>query len=164
LERAINQSFSLLPSPFNTLVQRIYDPVSGSLQAKSSQVLDYINSVKNFNSVLQTQYSEVFERLARSSNNVGRGYYDAMMWYNNGLEFNKLGKNENAIVCYRKPIDINPQFAEAWNNLSAMVMRTGNYKLAFVFYYMAIAINPNFTLSQQNKLQVSNIIRSQNNQ
>ena len=86
-----------------------------------------------------------------------------MMWYNNGLEFNKLGQNENAIVCYRKPIDINPQFAEALNNLGARVMRTGNYKLALVFYDMAIAINPNFTLSQQNKLQVSNIIRSQNN-
>ena len=37
-------------------------------------------------------------------------------WYNKGNALKKLERNEEAIVCYDKAIQLNPEYFKAWNN------------------------------------------------
>lgn len=196
LDRALKQSFSFLPAPFNTYAQKIYDTVGGSAEEKSFQVLNYINTVKSkgeghyysqsntnwiedydnkleeLNARLQRsvkqwtvnqmedqlgQYTKYLEQLELSQRNER-----AVTWFNKGVKFANLGQNENAIACYKKAIEIDPQFVEAWNNIGVILQSSGDYKTALVFYDKALTINPNFNLAQRNKIILYNLTHTPN--
>lgn len=46
-------------------------------------------------------------------------------WKNTGNDFFKKGQYEDAIKCYVKAIELNPDFFEAWNNLGLSLMKVG---------------------------------------
>jgi tetratricopeptide (TPR) repeat protein len=183
LDRALKQSFSFLPAPFNTYAQNIYDTFSGSEEDKSSQVLDYINTVKSkgegyyysqhWEEDYKTKLKELDRQLQIALNDWiaiaiknDQQKYDkaleqfAMPWFNKGLEFANLGQNEDAIACYKKAIEIYPRFPEAWNNLGVIFQGRGNYKTALYLYNKALTFNPNYIVAQRNKAILYNLIQT----
>ena len=41
---------------------------------------------------------------------------DSDVWYNKGTALGKRGKSEDAIVCFDKALEINPNFVDAWHS------------------------------------------------
>src|SRR5687768_8323249 len=134
LDRALKQSFSILPSPFNNIAGKIYDTLDGSEEDKSSGVLTYLSYIKNqgesyyYNE--SSQYYDYTKILyAQQSFNTGNNYlsvgdyntaimfydlalknapFNPLIWYNKGLAMHNMGKNEEAIKYYRQALSINP--------------------------------------------------------
>ena len=48
------------------------------------------------------------------------------MWNNKGLALNSLGRYDEAIKCYDKAIEIDPNDADAWNNKGLALNSLGN--------------------------------------
>ena len=49
-----------------------------------------------------------------------------MVWNNKGLALNSLGKYDEAIKCYDKAIEIDPDDADTWNNKGLALNSLGN--------------------------------------
>jgi tetratricopeptide (TPR) repeat protein len=61
------------------------------------------------------------------------------------------GNNQEAIACYDKAIEINPQYADAYNNKGLSLYYLGNNQEAIACYDKAIEINPYFADAFYNK-------------
>ncbi|MCZ8039749.1 MAG: tetratricopeptide repeat-containing serine protease family protein, partial [Microcystis sp. LE17-20A] len=73
-------------------------------------------------------------------------------WYlNRGLLYSDLQKYELALSDYNKAIDINPNYAKAYNNRGFLYHNQQKYELALSDYNKAIDINPNYALAYNNR-------------
>jgi tetratricopeptide (TPR) repeat protein len=61
-------------------------------------------------------------------------------WYNLGNGFFAMGDDENARAAYRRAIQLNPNYADVWNNLGALEGSSGNTQAALVDYQRAAAL------------------------
>ncbi|MBA2268751.1 MAG: tetratricopeptide repeat protein, partial [Nitrosopumilus sp.] len=59
--------------------------------------------------------------------------------------------NQEAIACYDKAIEINPQYADAYNNKGLSLYYLGDYQEAIACYDKAIEINPEYADTFYNK-------------
>ena len=50
---------------------------------------------------------------------------DPEVWKTTGNEFFNKGQYEEAIKCYSKAIELNPDFIPAWNNLGLSLLKLG---------------------------------------
>ncbi len=66
-----------------------------------------------------------------------------MAYYNLGKSYQFLINNDQAILNFKKAIDIEPEFSEAHNNLGVCLMNLGEFKKACSSYEYSIKINPN---------------------
>jgi len=64
-------------------------------------------------------------------------------------------KNSEAYKSYRKVLELNPQSADAWNNLGAWLADHGKMNDAKEAFEMAITIDPNFSTANKNLLQLT---------
>ena len=67
---------------------------------------------------------------------------DASAYYNRGLAYDNLDKDDLAIADYEKAIELNPKYGDAFNNLAKTYGRRGYYKQAILFYDRVIELNP----------------------
>jgi len=74
-------------------------------------------------------------------------------WLIKGLELDDIGKSKEAIECYNKALEINPRFADAWNNKGAALDDIGKSKEAIECYNKALDINPKHLDACYNKAQ-----------
>jgi serine/threonine protein kinase len=63
-------------------------------------------------------------------------------WYNKGFSFDKLGRNEDAIRCYDKCLDLNPQYADAWHGKGLNLFVLGRYEEAIDCYDKTMELDP----------------------
>jgi tetratricopeptide (TPR) repeat protein len=70
-------------------------------------------------------------------------FWSAEVWYNKGCAFDKLGKYEEAIKCYDKATDIDPEYINAWTCKSLALCKQGKYKKAIKCCDKALKIDPN---------------------
>jgi len=63
---------------------------------------------------------------------------------------NELGEYKKAIGCFEKAIQINPNYAAAYNNLGNALKELGEYQKAISCYEKAIEINPNHADAHNN--------------
>ncbi|MCP4746652.1 MAG: tetratricopeptide repeat protein, partial [Desulfobacteraceae bacterium] len=67
---------------------------------------------------------------------------DADVCYCFGLAYQNLGMHDKAIKCLEKAIDLNPEYAEAYNNLGIAFLKQGNHDEAIKCLEKAIDLNP----------------------
>jgi len=78
------------------------------------------------------------------------GYYDK----NKGATLDHLGKPDEALKCYDKAIEINPNYAKAWFNKGIALSKLGRPDEALKCYDKAIEINPNYAKTGTNRTQL----------
>ena len=84
---------------------------------------------------------------------------DAKEFFNRGNLFYNLNKFEEAEKEYREAIKINPDYADAHNNLGALLQNLKRYEEAEKEYREAIKINPNDILAHQNISELYFVIK-----
>ncbi|MDP8889280.1 MAG: tetratricopeptide repeat protein [Thermoproteota archaeon] len=62
---------------------------------------------------------------------------------NKGLALCRLEKNNEAMECYGKAIELNPNLADAWEDVGLVLKDSGRYKEAVKCFDKAIELNPN---------------------
>nr|WP_245439966.1 tetratricopeptide repeat protein [Aminobacter sp. MSH1] len=66
-----------------------------------------------------------------------------------------MGRHEDAARCYDTAIGLNPQFAEAYNNLGMALHSLGRLAEAEAKFKKALSIQPEFDSASRNYKQVS---------
>lgn len=74
-------------------------------------------------------------------------------WYNLGNGFFAMGDEENAKAAYRRAIQLNPQYADVWNNLGALEAGSGNTQAALNDYQRAAALGDPVGRNNYQRLQ-----------
>ena len=67
---------------------------------------------------------------------------DFWEWNNKGNSLGRLGRHEEAIQCFDKALEINPQFFHAWSNKGNSLNSLDRYQEAIMCYDKDIEINP----------------------
>jgi tetratricopeptide (TPR) repeat protein len=74
------------------------------------------------------------------------------MRYNKGVALARdLGKYEEAIQCFDKAIELDPNYAIAWSNKGNALDELGMHNEAIQAFDEAIRIEPNYALAWSNK-------------
>lgn len=66
----------------------------------------------------------------------------AQLAYEDGMDYMQANDFDNAILKFRKAIEIDPNFAFAWDNLGVSYRRTNQYEEAIEAYKKSLEINP----------------------
>ncbi len=72
-------------------------------------------------------------------------------WFNRGVALEKMGKSEQAIECFDKALDENPNDSWAWFNKGVSLHRLGLLGEALFCYDKALTYNPNDSDLMSNK-------------
>jgi tetratricopeptide (TPR) repeat protein len=72
-------------------------------------------------------------------------------WIHNGADLYSLGRYDEAIECYDKALELNPQDADAWSGKGGCLMTMGRYEEAVNYYNTALEINPQHTMAWSGK-------------
>ena len=75
----------------------------------------------------------------------------AAEWSLKGVSHHCLGHFDEAIKCYDKALEINPQLAEAWLNKGISLVKFGRFDDAIKCYDRALEINPQYAETWSNK-------------
>jgi tetratricopeptide (TPR) repeat protein len=81
-------------------------------------------------------------------------------WYNLGNGFFAMGDDENAATAYRRAIQLNPNYADVWNNLGALEASSGNTQAALNDYQRAAALGD--AVGRNNYQRLQNAIAAAN--
>ncbi len=76
--------------------------------------------------------------------------YSANVYYNLGLDLQNRGQLNEAISCYQKAVELNPNDFEAYNNLGLAMQCKGEINKAINFYKKALSLNPNLDKTYYN--------------
>ena len=107
-------------------------------------VLDYLRKYHDI--ATHTIYNDIFGYIQNQEK-----HQPAYTEFYIGLTFQGQGKHEEAIKHYDQAIDINPQFAEAYNNRGMTKNLFGRHEEAIADYDQAIRINPQFAKAYYNR-------------
>jgi tetratricopeptide (TPR) repeat protein/predicted amidophosphoribosyltransferase len=77
--------------------------------------------------------------------------FGAREWNNKGTSLEKVGRYEEAIKCYEKALEINPQQTETWFNKGNSLGRLGRFDEATKCHDKALEINPQHPTGWNNK-------------
>ncbi|MEN8125326.1 MAG: tetratricopeptide repeat protein [Bacteroidota bacterium] len=93
--------------------------------------------VENCKALKNISFSENKKFEHATSNNVL-----AQLAYDDGMEYLDQNDYENAILKFKKAIEIDPSFAFAWDNLGISYRKTNQYEKAIESYEKSLEINP----------------------
>jgi len=68
--------------------------------------------------------------------------HDAAAWGLQGTDLLKLGRYEEALVCYAKALEIDPRFGGAWYNRGSAFSSLGRHEEALTCYTQVLDIDP----------------------
>jgi curved DNA-binding protein CbpA len=91
------------------------------------------------------------EDIFQSARGGGFDSNDVWGWRNKGGALYSLGKYDEAIQCYDKAIDIDPDNPVVWNNKGLALSSLGKYDEAIQCYDKVIGIDPNDADAWNNK-------------
>ena len=101
-----------------------------------NQIESYL--VENCEALKQLSFTENTKFKHATSSNVL-----AQLAYDDGLEYLEENEFDNAILKFKKAIEIDPNFAFAWDNLGVSFRKTSQYEAAIKAYKKSLEINPN---------------------
>lgn len=78
---------------------------------------------------------------------------DLEVWelYNKGISLSHLGREEEALTCYDRALEIDPRNADAWYDKGLTLFNLGRLDKSLACYDRALAINPRYALAWNNK-------------
>jgi tetratricopeptide (TPR) repeat protein len=76
---------------------------------------------------------------------------NASSWNDRGVDLYALDKYDEALKCYDKAIELDPQSSLAWNNKGSALFSQGKYDEAIQAYDRAIEIAPKYASAWNNK-------------
>ena len=141
--RVISQKSIFFQSPKGYLDEKDYVVIPIPKEMKQS-LLDYLRKYHGITT--HTIYNDLFGYIQNQEKHQG-----AYTEFYIGLTSYKEGKYEEAIKHYDQAIDINPQFAEAYNNRGITKDRLGRHEEAIEDYNEVIRINPQFAEAYYNR-------------
>lgn len=68
---------------------------------------------------------------------------DAMLQYNQGIDYYKVGKYDSAISSFKKAIDLDPDYIDAYYNLGSILEYLGQYEAALAVFQRVMVRQPN---------------------
>jgi serine/threonine protein kinase len=71
-------------------------------------------------------------------------------WFKQGKDLDKSKRYQDAIACYNKAIEIEPNYAEAWHNKGIALYNVKRYEGAIDSFKQATSIEPNFAQAWNN--------------
>ncbi|HMB44614.1 MAG TPA: tetratricopeptide repeat protein, partial [Candidatus Methanoperedens sp.] len=80
-------------------------------------------------------------------------------WYKKGVEFNNIGKYNDAIECYKKALEINPKNEKTWNNIGSVYFKLKMYLEALKSYEKAIEIRPSNDMISKNLRKARQVLK-----
>jgi tetratricopeptide (TPR) repeat protein len=81
---------------------------------------------------------------------LGKRADDYVAWYNLGLTYGNKAQYEDAILAYKKALEVKPDYVEAWNNLGVAYGKQGQYDDAISAYKKALEIKPDYAEAWNN--------------
>ena len=93
--------------------------------------------VENCNALKQLSFTESEEFEHSTSQNVL-----AQLAYDDGMDYMESDDYENAILKFKKAIEIDPNFAFSWDNLGVCYRKSNQYEEAIEAYKKSLEINP----------------------
>ena len=78
------------------------------------------------------------------------GISDVLTHFNLAIHFYNQRETLKAIQAYRKVIELDPNYVEAYNNLGVIYQKIGDFDRAFEAYHRSIAINPRYEKAHNN--------------
>ncbi|HLG15924.1 MAG TPA: serine/threonine-protein kinase [Blastocatellia bacterium] len=75
----------------------------------------------------------------------------AVEWANKGNSLSNLEKNEEAMQCFDRALEINPGYENAWYNKGVLLARLGRVEEAMACYDRGLKINPRSEMAWNNK-------------
>lgn len=76
---------------------------------------------------------------------------DATTWFDKGIEFGERGDYEDAIECYEKALNVNPNFSEVWNNKGIALGQLGRHEEAIKCFDKALQLDSTLAEAYGNK-------------
>ncbi len=67
---------------------------------------------------------------------------EALLQYNRGIDYFKLGQYDNAIACFRLSINADPNYIDAYYNLGSTLEYLKQYDAALVVFKQILVRNP----------------------
>jgi len=116
---------------------------------------DYVEAANNLGQIYSmmnepAEAAEQYRLAIEDAQKLGAEYAMARAYNNLAYETNRLGKTGDAILLYRKAIQINPEFAGAYNNLGYLFLQRGQYPEAEVELRRAVELEPTFPQAESN--------------
>ena len=81
---------------------------------------------------------------------IDQGFYDYRVFSNYGVILKGLGKKQEAEICTRKAIQLNPDFIDAYSNLGDILKDLGKLEEAEIWTRKAIELKPDFANAYSN--------------
>jgi tetratricopeptide (TPR) repeat protein len=76
-----------------------------------------------------------------------------MAWSEKGLSLHNLGNNEEAIECYNKALEIDPNYAKVWNDKGAILTDLAKHEEAIECFDKSLELNPDEAMPWRSKAQ-----------
>ena len=106
-----------LDSPLHAVIQRCLAKESNRRYRSFAELRGELETL------LHRETGEVFQPVKPEE-------FAAWEWVNKGVSLHNLGRREEAIRCYDRALEIDPRFANAWNNKALAEEKSGKTKAA----------------------------------
>jgi|GEM_PF-1836498 len=113
--------------------------INDTLENNIINIAHFLTNIKENDAI---DFQEGEENTNNTSDNKPKT--DAEAYYNMGNSFAFLQKYDDAIIQYKKAIEIKPKYHEAWNNLGNSFAFLQKYDDAIIQYKKAIEIKPKY--------------------
>jgi tetratricopeptide (TPR) repeat protein len=127
-----------LDSPLFPIIQRCLE------KSPERRYQTFNEARSNLESLLQHETGEVISPPQSKELEAGE-------WTNKGASLGNLGRNEEAIRCFDKAIELDPQDARAWNNKGNCLRLLGRHEEAIRCFDKAIELDPQDAAAWMNK-------------
>ena len=119
---------------------------------KSHQNINIINPSENIIKQIINFYNKgQFQLVIEQSEKLLKKYPKAfVIWNILGAAQKSLGNVDKALSAFKRTTELNPNFADGYNNLAASLHNQGMLKESIVAYHKAISLRPNYAEAYSN--------------
>jgi tetratricopeptide (TPR) repeat protein len=123
---------------------------SKDLEESQARAKQYLNEIERLKQELTKAKGEALKRKQIEYSKVVKNL-SAEDWFEKGNSFRIFNQYEEAIMAYTRALNINPRFADAYNNRGLARADKGNYDRSIADYNSALEINPRYALAYYNR-------------